>query len=419
MMESSNRTWQQELALLAVPAAGVALCAGFLATGRPLAEWALLAVILACLGSAYAFWLALVAVKSQRRVSRLAEESGELQRQAQFHESRNRILQSQVEILAAMREVSRAASGEVTFEDIFKQVLGILEDLFGAEEITIFLPDGASRKLVPKARLTAEESSFGKDIEVSRIDDSGVLDALRSRTIISLMEDSLLSFAAPLDSDQGPIGVMKIALQLEGAPAEQAEQAERVERMLKELSRHVSLAVKTTLLQDRAHSDTMTGLFNKGYFLDQLPRSMHFARRKSGALSLVMFDIDHFKPINDTYGHLTGDRILVDLAELLKRNLRKYDTAYRYGGEELVVILPDTSLVQALKLGERIRKKVESHRFRGEDGKRIKVTVSAGVTELAEDISTPAELIDRADRALYQAKESGRNQVRTPDVQSA
>jgi len=377
------------------------------------------AVILACLGSSYGFWLALVAVKSERRVSQLAEEAGEFQRQAQFHESRNRILQSQVEILAAMREVSRAASGEVSFEDIFKQVLGILEDLFGAEEITIFLPDGGSRKLVPKARRTREETSFGKEIDVSRVDDSGVLDALRSRTIISSMEDRVLSKAQPLDSDQGPIGVMKISLELEGAAAEQAEKAERVERMLKELSRHISLAVKTTLLQDQAHSDTMTGLFNKGYFLDQLPRSMHFARRKASALSLVMLDIDHFKPINDTYGHLTGDRILVDLAELLKRNLRKYDTAYRYGGEELVVILPDTSLGQALKLGERIRKKVESHGFRGENGGRIKVTVSAGVTELGEDISTPAELIDRADRALYKAKESGRNQVQALDLPSA
>lgn len=418
-MQGSSRSWQQTLALLAPPALGLVICLGYLAGGKPVADRARLALTVACLASLYALGISLVLVGSRRVASALANEARELEKQARYHESRNRVLQSQVEILAAMREVSRAASGEVTFEEIFKQVLIILEDLFGAEEITIYLHEDASPNLQPKAHRTPQKTSFGKDIDAAKIDDSGVSDALKFRTIISSMEDSLLSFAAPLDSDQGPIGVMKICLELEGAPTEQAEKAERVERMLKELSRHISLAVKTTLLQDQAHSDTMTGLFNKGYFLDQLPRSMHFARRKSGPLSLLMLDIDHFKPINDTYGHLTGDKILVELARLLKNNLRKYDTAYRYGGEELTVILPDATLAQALKLAERIRKKVHSRRFRGESNQRIRVTVSIGVAELTADISEPKNLIDRADRALYKAKESGRNQVQTLDAQAA
>ncbi len=418
-MSNPRRNKEIQLALLALPALTLAVCIVYLVIGQPLAGWAMLATILACLASFYGGAVALAMLDLRRKTSTLLREKHQAEQQAEFHESRNRTLQSQLEILSAMREVSRAASGEVSFEDIFSQVLVILEDLLTSRELIIYLPQEGSDNLVPKAHRTPEGTTFGDKINAALLDDSGILDALRYRTILRSMDDDLLSFVVPLDSDQGPIGVMKVSLEMVGAPEEQEEKSEHFERMLRDLSRHISLAVKTTLLQDQAHSDTMTGLYNKGYFLDQLPRFVHFAQRKSDPLALIMLDIDHFKSINDNYGHLTGDRILEALARILKSNLRKYDTAYRYGGEELAVILPSASLSQALKLGERIRKKVESRTFRGEKKERIRLTVSIGVAELSEEMSDPSKLISRADQALYKAKEAGRNQVQALAAEAA
>lgn len=155
--------------------------------------------------------------------------------------------------------------------------------------------------------------------------------------------------------------------------------------------------------------DGLTQIHNKRYLMDTLEREIPRARRHARPLALVMFDIDRFKGINDNYGHLAGDFVLKELAQLVKSRLRPDDVIGRYGGEEFCAILPETPLDGAMSIAEDLRAKVAERRFMFE-GEAIPVTVSLGCSQLAGD-QTILELIKTADDKLYEAKRSGRNRV--------
>lgn len=155
-----------------------------------------------------------------------------------------------------------------------------------------------------------------------------------------------------------------------------------------------------------AETDRLTGLFNKGKFNEVLKKEVERAKRYKRPLSLIIFDIDHFKRINDTYGHKVGDEVLKELAKIIKSVIRKADFVARWGGEEFVILAPETDLDGALNLAEKLRQTVEKHQF-----PTVKnVTISLGVAQYI-DGETPEEFIIRADMALYKAKENGRNRV--------
>ncbi|WP_291202044.1 PleD family two-component system response regulator [Hyphomonas sp.] len=160
--------------------------------------------------------------------------------------------------------------------------------------------------------------------------------------------------------------------------------------------------------------DQLTGLYNRRYMTSQLQQYMHRAVMGAKPLSVMMLDIDHFKPINDTHGHQAGDEVLQELADRLRHNIRPMDVACRPGGEEFLVILPETSGELAYAAAERVRKAIAADAFSVlSDTQRISVTVSAGVSSLQGAEDTMAELLARADSALYQAKAAGRNRVQT------
>lgn len=162
---------------------------------------------------------------------------------------------------------------------------------------------------------------------------------------------------------------------------------------------------------DAALRDGLTRAYNKKFFLDRLETEFAYARRHKSVLSLVMFDVDHFKRINDTYGHLAGDAVLVHLARITQSTIRTEDVLARYGGEEFAVICRGTPLLNAGVLGERLRSKVELEHFEY-DGKKLPVTISVGVAALPESPASSAlDLVRDADMALYEAKRSGRNRV--------
>ena len=156
--------------------------------------------------------------------------------------------------------------------------------------------------------------------------------------------------------------------------------------------------------------DGLTQIYNKRYFLETLEREISRAQRYHRDLSLIMFDIDHFKKVNDTYGHLAGDSVLKQLASVLKSRIRREDIMARYGGEEFAVILPEIGSVNAVTFAEKVRKLVEKTPFKFED-RQIPVTVSIGVAAVGPGIQTPLEFIKIADDKLYQAKVDGRNRV--------
>lgn len=155
--------------------------------------------------------------------------------------------------------------------------------------------------------------------------------------------------------------------------------------------------------------DGLTGVHNKRYLMESLEREIPRARRHERPLSLIMFDIDHFKGINDTFGHLAGDYVLKELATVVKTRLRPDDMLGRYGGEEFMIVLPETPLVGGHKIGEELRQLTEDHRFTFE-GEQIQVTISLGIAQLADGWDVLA-FVKSADEKLYQAKRSGRNKV--------
>ncbi|ANF27097.1 MULTISPECIES: sensor domain-containing diguanylate cyclase [Stutzerimonas] len=163
-------------------------------------------------------------------------------------------------------------------------------------------------------------------------------------------------------------------------------------------------------LQRLSSTDRLTGLFNRGHWEEMLRQDYARHRRYERNAALVMFDIDHFKKINDSYGHQAGDAVIQQTAELVRQSTRDADIAGRYGGEEFVVLLPDTDSEGAVTFAERLRQSIEAHEVVHE-GRSIRFTVSLGIADLSEPTNGYAQLIERADIALYSSKASGRNQV--------
>lgn len=166
---------------------------------------------------------------------------------------------------------------------------------------------------------------------------------------------------------------------------------------------HLSMQLATT--------DAVTGLYNRHYMTSHLETQVKAAVASNKPLSLAMLDIDHFKAINDTYGHAAGDEVLQEFARRVSRNVRGVDLAARYGGEEFIVIMPDTGLDDAHHIAERLRSTVSDTPFVLGDGTELSVTVSLGLAAINGHKLSPSELIEQADAALYQAKNEGRNRV--------
>ena len=164
-------------------------------------------------------------------------------------------------------------------------------------------------------------------------------------------------------------------------------------------------------MYESALRDGLTKAFNKKYFTDRLESEFTFSIRHSTPLALVLFDIDHFKKVNDTHGHQAGDFVLSEISALLTATLRAEDVFARYGGEEFAVICRGSDPVQAQVVGERLRKAVEAHRFVFE-GTHIPIAISVGIAVIPDDnVKIASDIVALADKALYVSKRGGRNRV--------
>ncbi|MFH0826491.1 MAG: sensor domain-containing diguanylate cyclase [Candidatus Omnitrophota bacterium] len=185
-------------------------------------------------------------------------------------------------------------------------------------------------------------------------------------------------------------------------------------RMLTMLANQAGLAIENSQLYEKtvqmAHMDSLTELWNHGYFQYLLQRELEKTKAMKAPLSLIMFDIDDFKIYNDSLGHQVGDRMLKELAELLKNQSRKMDYVCRYGGEEFTIILPQTEKKEAYVIAERLRQDIEKHVFvHAQTLPKKTFTSSLGLATYPEDGQSSAELIEATDKALYQAKSKGKN----------
>lgn len=174
-----------------------------------------------------------------------------------------------------------------------------------------------------------------------------------------------------------------------------------------------SMAINNAALLERSSTDMMTRLKLKYYFFNQLTDKLDLANAQGLPMGVIMFDIDHFKIFNDTYGHACGDYVLTTVAKIIKSSIRAQDMASRYGGEEFTVMLPNTLKGDALQVAERIRSNIENANFEYE-GTKVHVTISGGVSvfDLEENrVANAKEFVEQADKALYVSKTSGRNRI--------
>ncbi len=202
-------------------------------------------------------------------------------------------------------------------------------------------------------------------------------------------------------------------------PVRASEPIHHVTRSLntRKLGRNVEeLRRENQQLYQLATTDSLTRLVNRRYFMERLSTEFSRAKRFNRRLGYLICDIDHFKHVNDTYGHSVGDRVLKQVSAILASTVRSIDTAGRYGGEEFVLLLPETAIEGVLFVAEKIRRTVEEFDFTPEDPNEpngpAHITISLGAATYPEVmVETPEELIELADQALYRAKEAGRNRV--------
>jgi diguanylate cyclase (GGDEF)-like protein len=196
-------------------------------------------------------------------------------------------------------------------------------------------------------------------------------------------------------------------------PFDRGELVARVKVQLKIKQLQDELKRSNERLREISNTDHLTGLYNRRYLMEVLAREMVRVQRKKSALSLVILDVDHFKKINDTYGHPGGDEVLQTVANEARFGLRLYDVAARYGGEEFVLVLPETPLTGGVAVAERLRKRVEAISL-PPPLDQVAVTVSLGVASYpAQGVTDMETLLQQADLALFQAKRNGRNRVET------
>ena len=319
-------------------------------------------------------------------------------------------------------EIAFQITAQLEIENVIKNVVWSFVSKFQTETVTIVLPgemDETAVQVISYRGLKKEDlgltlpslqpllAFLDKD-EYSQVPFSYLRESFPDKEVVDRLAMLAIDVLVPLRTDKGSIGILLLPRNGAGDTYGLLE-IQYITRIV----RFASIAIENASLFRQATTDRMTGLYSHHFFEKNLDEELERARRYKSTFSLVMFDIDHFKKFNDTYGHLQGDRIIREIAKLLWKSIRNVDFAARYGGEEFAVILPSVDVKGALIVAERLRKRVETFGFPSSDGgASLHVTISVGVTEFdPESAYAPSEIIREADRALYKSKENGRNKV--------
>jgi len=308
----------------------------------------------------------------------------------------------QVEVDRSVRRIGEAFASGLDRQGLLKVVVETALGACTAEYGTIAVSgrDGAEAE-------AGEPSESMRDLAVA-----AEVDALEEDDIVSSRASGVHAIATPLRQMSEPpvnLGVMTVARR--GEPFTPAER-EVFLYLAGQVSSSIENIALHELVSEQAVTDELTGLSNNRGFHQLIEKEATRAERFDHVLSLIMLDIDDFKKINDTYGHLQGDKILRMVARVLQLESRGVDEPARYGGEEFVVALPETGLDGALDLAERVRSRIESEQVpRVGGGGTIRVTASVGAASIRGSVEGPEALIAAADAALYEAKRAGKNRV--------
>lgn len=297
-------------------------------------------------------------------------------------------LRAEVEELALVREVALSVLANLEPARAYAAALEAVSTAVGTRAVTLWMDEEGT---LVAAASGDEAAAAAPSLEV--------LLAARERRPVSVADEEGLRSAVPLVARGECLGVLE-ARGVEGGAIE----------TLRALAAPIAVAAANARLYEMAVADGLTGLYVARHFRRRLREEIDRAHRYRRPVALVLIDIDHFKAVNDTHGHLTGDRVLKGVAAILRRHARAADLPARYGGEELAILLPETDLEGARRLAERVRSAVEAARFRDDAGGEVRVTISAGAA-VAPPAREPDALVAAADAGLYRAKRAGRNRV--------
>ncbi len=329
--------------------------------------------------------------------------------------------------LKALTETGLAIGSTLSLDEVLELALERLGQVIPYDTASLWLREGEVMRVCGARGFEAPEEHIGLTIPIS--DDPLSQEILRTKQSLALSDaqrDGRFRGLAGTGWVRSWMGVPLlskgevIALFTLNKKEPDVYTAATAELALA-FGQQVAIAIENAQLYQEAErlavTNGLTGLYNRRHFYEMLEREVEVVKRYDGHISLIMLDIDNFKAYNDTYGHLVGDALLRELAQLLARDIRKADLAARYGGDEFVILLSHTGKKGAVVLAERIRTSVEEYEFWGEEGlptgeaspSRLSrtVTVSVGVATCPEDAVEPEVLVNAADMALLEAKKRG------------
>jgi diguanylate cyclase (GGDEF)-like protein len=300
-----------------------------------------------------------------------------------------------------------------------KALHGIPADQINQITREIHKPEGILEKVQQKP-----QSYIIRDLKSVLINSGLLLKHYKSSMIVPLLLQKEVMGVLILFRKKGTYSQRELKLLRTFAPRATVRlESARLYQLARETAQeNTKLYINLSNLYQKATIDELTGLYNRHFLMQRIKEEIKKAWRYRQSLSLIFIDLDYFKKVNDEYGHQIGDQLLKELGDFIKKSIRDYDVACRFGGEEFVVLLPQTTLDNAYELADRLREKIINYLFCA-DTKQLKITASFGVsmtpefkdsqTQLSdEQINTLAEsIVAQADHALYRAKEAGRNRV--------
>ena len=349
--------------------------------------------------------------------------------------SNSMVLKGKYDYQAILKEASRAVTTILDLDELLDYLIDVIRKSLGVNRIALLMKSESGVYVVRCGYGMSNEILYGYNVR------NGVLDWMKAKKEVFVKEEQQMAFSpeefSRLYKDMGTIGA-EVAVplfykeEMEGILTldQKATREPYVQSdidLLEALASHAAIAIKNAQLYEEAIRDSLTGLYHHKHFEVRLAEEVQRAKRYGHPLSLLMLDLDHFKEINDKYGHQAGDTILRKIARILKQGVRKSDIVARYGGEEFAVILTETwekgahtaadrlrmHIHDVLFAAEKLRITIKQEPFDENTGIPVNITVSIGIGSFdgTSKEFTPEELISRADKALYQAKAEGRNKT--------